>query len=150
MFNRAERIRMIREEWSQDVLPQPPKVEGWHFCWLSTTNSTDPIYKRIQRGYMPVKSAEVPAFGSQFMVNGGEFDGCISCNEMLLFKIPTEVFEDLMTIYHHDMPIEQEESIRESVEKAQQFDSNDRKLMEVEGDFNSLGRGNARSPSFIS
>lgn len=143
-----ERRRLLRNEWVQEVLPKPPEKEGWHRCWLSTTNSTDPIYKRIQRGYSPVKASEVPGFGAQFMAVGGEYDGCVSCNEMLLFQIPVQLYQDLMTIYHHDMPIEQEASIRESVSRRDEEDSNGRSLAQVEGDFNNLGRG-ASQPQFI-
>jgi len=145
-----ERRRMLRNEWVQEVLPTPPKVPGYHHCWLSTTNSTDPVYKRIQRGYVPVKASEVPGFGSQYTATGGEFDGCVACNEMLLFKIPVQLYNDLMTIYHHDMPNEQETSIRENVASNQERDSNGRRLAEIEGDFNNLGRGTGRQPQFIS
>lgn len=146
----AERRRMLRQEWVQEVLPTPPNLPGMHCCWLSTTNSTDPIYKRIQRGYVPVKATEVPSFGTQFTVKDGEFDGCISCNEMLLFKIPLELYNDLMTIYHHDLPMEQEQSIRDNLNSMNEQDSNGRRLSQVEGDFNNLGRGMSRNPSFIS
>ena len=88
----AERRRMLRQEWVQEVLPTPPKIPGFHCCWLSTTNSTDPVFKRIQRGYVPVKASEVPGFGTQFTVSGGEFDGCIACNEMLLFKVDEQLY----------------------------------------------------------
>jgi len=144
-----ERRRLLRNEWVQEVLPTPPKVEGFHHCWLSTTNSTDPVYKRIQRGYIPVKASEVPGFGTQYTAVGGEFDGCVTCNEMLLFKIPVQLYNDLMTIYHHDMPMEQEASIRENVNRKNDEDSNGRALAQVEGDFNNLGRGSNRMPSFI-
>lgn len=145
-----ERRRMLRQEWVQEVLPTPPKLEGMHCCWLSTTNSTDPIYKRVQRGYVPVRAAEVPGFGTQYTLTSGEFEGCVACNEMLLFKIPLELYNDLMTIYHHDMPMEQEASIRENVSNSDQEDSDGRRLLQIEGDFNKLGRGNSRTPSFIS
>ncbi len=149
-LNAAERRRLLRQEWIQEVLPTPPKISGYHCCWLSTTNSTDPIYKRVQRGYVPVKASEVPGFGAQFTATGGEFDGCVACNEMLLFKVPEEVYQDLMMIYHNDMPLEQEASIREAVEGKQEYDSNGRKLGEVEGNFGSLGRARAQPTSFIS
>lgn len=145
----AERRRMLRQEWVQEVLPTPPKLDGFHCCWLSTTNSTDPVYKRVQRGYVPVKASEVPGFGSQYTAQGGEFDGCVACNEMLLFKIPVQLYNDLMTIYHHEMPMEQEASIRENVNSNSEEDSNGRKLAEVEGDFANLGRGPSRAPTFI-
>ena len=95
----AERRRMLRQEWVQEVLPTPPKIPGFHCCWLSTTNSTDPVFKRIQRGYVPVKASEVPGFGTQFTVSGGEFDGCIACNEMLLFKVDEQLYKDLTDAY---------------------------------------------------
>lgn len=143
-----ERRRALRQEWVQEVLPTPPSLPGFHTCWLSTTNSTDPIYRRIQRGYVPVTKVEVPGFGSQYSVSGGEFDGCIACNEMLLFKIPNELYNDLMTIHHHDMPNEQEESIYERIRGNQERDSSGRNLVEVEGGFNNAGR-QVRTPTFV-
>ena len=71
-------------------------------------------------------------------------------SEMLLFKIPVQLYNDLMTIYHHDMPNEQETSIRDNVASNQERDSNGRRLAEIEGDFNNLGRGTGRQPQFIS
>lgn len=144
----SERRRMLRQNWVQEVLPTPPDVPGFHLCWLSTTNSTDPIHKRLQVGYQPVKITEVPGF-EQYKVDGGQFDGCVACNEMLLFKIPMDVYQDIMTIYHHDMPLEQEQAIRDRVVQNQEVDSNGRPLGIVEGDFNSMGRASARTPTFI-
>jgi hypothetical protein len=142
-----ERRRALRQDWIQEVLPTAPDMPGFHCCWLSTTNSTDPIYKRMQRGYMPVKATEIPGFGTQFMTKGGEFDGCISCNEMLLFKIDKQTFNDLMVIYHHDMPLEQEAAIRERVQSTQERDSDGKALGSVEGSFKTLGRSRG-TPTF--
>ena len=144
-----ERRKLLRKDWVQEVLPSPPVIAGFHCCWLSTTNSTDPVYKRIQRGYTPVKASEAPALGSQYMAQGGEFDGCVACNEMLLFKIPMQLYQDLMTIYHSDMPLEQEAAIRENINSRNQEDSNGRQLASVEGDFEKFGRSNSRNPTFI-
>jgi hypothetical protein len=144
-----QRRRALRQDWVQEILPSPPDLPGFHCCWLSTTNSTDPIYKRVQRGYVPVKASEVPGFGSQYLAQGGEFDGCVACNEMLLFKIDKQVYNDLMTIFHHDMPLEQEASIRERLEAgAADRDSSGRQLGSVEGDFDKFGRSRG-TPTFI-
>lgn len=143
----SERRRLLRQEWVQEVLPTPPEMPGFHLCWISTTNSTDPIHKRIQLGYTPVKAAEIPGF-DQYKVGGGQFDGCVACNEMLLFKLPMSVYQDLMMIYHHDMPLEQEQAIRERVQSAHEVDSNGRPLNTVEGDFDRLGRSAAPNPQF--
>lgn len=144
----AERRRLLRQEWVQEVLPTPPGIPGFHLCWVSTTNSTDPIHKRMQLGYQPVKISEVPGFDQYKVADGGQFDGCIACNEMLLFKLPQEVYQDLMMIYHNDVPAEQERSIYEQVTSQNEVDSNGRPLGIVEGDFASLGKAPARAPHF--
>lgn len=143
----SERRAALRRDWVQEVLPTPPEIPGFHLCWLSTTNSTDPIYKRIQRGYQPVRITEVPGFGSQFAATEGEFEGCVACSEMLLFKIEKETYQDLMAIYHHDIPNEQEGAIYDRVNASQEVDSGGRTLGIVEGDFNRLGR-NVPTPNF--
>lgn len=144
----AEERRMaMRKDWVQEILPTPPNMPGYHTCWLSTTNQSDPIYRRIQYGYEPVKATEMPGFGSHYQATDGQFAGCIACNEMLLFKIPSERYNDLMTIYHHDIPLEQEGAIYDRVQ-SNEVDSNGRPLGFVEGDYNSMGRSPVPTPTF--
>jgi hypothetical protein len=133
-----ERRKMLREELNQEILPKPPAVAGWHFCWLSTTNSTDPIYRRMRIGYVPVKAEELPGFSTQHQINGGEFDGCIRCNEMILFKIEEALYREIMLINHHEKPREEEEMIRDRAQKDEK-DSKGRPLVEAEG-FDVLGK----------
>lgn len=141
-----ERRRMIRSEWNNDVLPTPPAVDGWHFCWLSTTNSTDPIYKRMQKGYEPVRASDIPGF-AQYRVNQGEFEGCVACNEMLLFRIPEELYQEIMTVFHHERPMEEEEILRANAKQAvNERDSDGRDLGQAEG-YDSLAR-RVRTPQF--
>ena len=129
----AERRAMLRAEWQQEVLPTPPEVAGWHFCWLSTTNSSDPIYKRIQKGYELVKASEIPGW-KQYRVDEGEYADCIACNEMLLSKIPMDLYQDIMSYLHHELPMEEEEMLRANAQKAiEGQDSNGRPLGTVEG-----------------
>lgn len=145
-LNMEERRRMARSEWTQEVLPSPPKVPGWHYCWLSTTNAADPIYKRVQRGYEPVKVSEIPGF-AQYSVQQGEFEGCVACNEMVLFKIPEEVYQDIMSFFHYEKPMEDEQMLRNNATDAVNGqDSNGRELGHVEG-FDSLAR-QVRTPTF--
>lgn len=132
-----ERRQQLRSEWVQNVLPVPPAIPGHHLCWLSTTNSTDPIYKRLQLGYLLVKQAEVEGFEA-YSVSGGQYDGCVMCNEMLLAKVPLERYQDIMTVYHHDMPLEEESMLRESLTKGEE-DREGRALEEVEG-FDNIGK----------
>jgi hypothetical protein len=129
-----ERRRMWSEEWTQSALPKLPSLSGWHLCWLSTTNSYDSIDKRIRLGYVPVKSEELPGF-EDYRVKSGEHVGHISCNEMLLFKLPMDIFQEIMTYQHHDKPREEADKIRVQIESLQgQRDSNGKSLVNVEGE----------------
>ena len=129
-----ERRKMFSDEWTQSALPKLPEVPGWHLCWLSTTNSYDSIDKRIRLGYVPVKTEEIPGF-ENFRVKAGEHAGFIACNEMLLFKIPMEVYQDIMLHMHHEKPMEESEKIRVQLENLQGArDSSGRSLGRVEGE----------------
>jgi len=129
-----ERRRMFRSEWIQEALPTPPDIPGYHLCWLSTTNAYDPIHKRIRLGYEPVKAEELPGFDS-YKVKAGELTGFVACNEMVLYKMPEEIYQQLMAEVHHYAPQEEADKIRVQVEQLQSVrDSNGRRLGGVEGD----------------
>ena len=127
----SERRRMFRE-FSQEALPTPPQIPGWHFIWLSTTNQYDPIYKRQRMGYEPVKAEELPGY-ENFRVKSGEFEGLIAVNEMILFKIPQEIYQEIMEEYHHNMPLEEEDRLKANAVLGER-DSNGKQLGMVEGD----------------
>lgn len=146
IYSSEERRRMLRSEAMNTVLPNPPEIPGFHLCWLSTTNSTDPIYKRQRLGYVPVTPAEVKGFES-YAVSGGQYDGCVMCNEMILFKIPNEAYLDIMSLYHHDMPMEEESMLREKVQQGMDEEDRDgNRLGSVDGAFNHLGQ--SKRPQF--
>jgi hypothetical protein len=130
----AERRRMLNDEWTQSALPRLSPIDGWHLCWLSTTNTYDSIDKRMRLGYVPVKADEYPGY-EDYRVKSGEHVGYISCNEMLLFKIPLDIYQDVMLYQHHERPREEAEKIRVQVENLQgQRDSHGRPLLSVEGE----------------
>ncbi len=134
----SERRQLFRNEWTQEALPTPPELPGFHMCWLSSTNSYDPINKRIRMGYSPVKVTEVAGF-EHLGVKTGDYEGMIACNEMLLFKIPNEIYQEIMQEFHYHMPLEEEQRIKESA-ISNQRDSNGKTLGAVEGDgFNDFG-----------
>ena len=144
-----ERRKMWSEEWTQSALPKLPEMDGWHLCWLSTTNSYDSIDKRMRLGYVPVKADEMPGF-DDYRVKSGEHVGYISCNEMLLFKLPMDIYQEVMTHMHHDKPREEAEKIKVQMENLQgQRDSNGRPLLSVEGEgFGSIEQQPNRTPVF--
>jgi hypothetical protein len=113
-----ERRKMWSDEWTQSALPKLPDLPGWHLCWLSTTNSYDSIDKRIRLGYVPVTQDEMRGF-ENYRVKAGEHAGYIACNEMLLFKIPIDMYQDIMLQMHHEKPMEEAEKIRVQLESLQ-------------------------------
>ena len=128
-----ERRKMWKDEWTQSALPNAPDLPGWHVCWLSTTNSYDSIDKRIRLGYIPVKAEDVKGF-ENYRVKAGEHTGYIACNEMLLFKIPMDMYQEIMAHFHHDAPLEEANKIKMQAEQAVGRDSRGRALGQVEGE----------------
>ncbi len=136
-FSAPERRANFRDEWEQNALPTPPEVPGFHLCWLSTTNSYDPIHKRMRVGYEPVKAEDVKGFDT-YKVRSGEFEGFVACNEMLLFKIREELYQEMMAYFHHEKPLEEEQMLRDN--NALQ-DTNARGVASPDEDgFKSLGK----------
>jgi hypothetical protein len=128
-----ERRKMWKDEWTQSALPNAPTIPGWHVCWLSTTNSYDSIDKRIRLGYVPVLADDVKGF-ENYRVKAGEHTGHIACNEMLLFKIPMDVYQEIMAHFHHEAPLEEANKIRMQAENIQGRDSSGKRLGQVEGE----------------
>jgi hypothetical protein len=128
-----ERRKMWKEEWVQSALPPAPDLPGWHVCWLSTTNSYDSIDKRLRLGYTPVMADEVKGY-ENWRVKAGEHSGYVACNEMLLFKIPMETYQDIMAHFHHEAPLEEANKIKMQAESQVGRDSRGRSLGQVEGE----------------
>jgi hypothetical protein len=126
-----ERRKMWSDEWTQSALPKTPVIPGWHLCWLSTTNNYDTIDKRMRLGYVPVTADEIPGFDS-YRVKAGEHVGHVSCNEMLLFKLPMDVYQDVMAQMHYEAPREEVDRILSQAESAGAKDSSGRRLVQVE------------------
>lgn len=142
-----QRKLALRNEMNADILPNPntPPDPNWHYCWLSSTNQSDPIYKRLQLGYELVKASDLPKFALRNTVTSGEFEGCIAINEMILSRIPMELYQEIMKINHHERPMSEEEYLKANAAPDQK-DSSDTPLGIVEG-FESLGK-RVRAPTF--
>jgi hypothetical protein len=147
-ISKQERRKMWSDEWTQSALPKVPDIPGWHLCWLSTTNGYDSIDKRMRLGYVPVRADELPGFDN-YRVKAGEDVGFIACNEMRLYKLPMEVYQEVMTQMHHDAPNEESDKVQVQVEQLQgNRDSSGRSLGSVEGEgFGNLNR-NVPMPVF--
>ena len=147
-ISKQERRKMWSDEWTQSALPKVPDIPGWHLCWLSTTNGYDSIDKRMRLGYVPVKADELLGFDN-YRVKAGEDIGFIACNEMRLYKLPMEVYQEVMTQMHHEAPMEEADKVQVQIEQLQgNRDSSGRSLGSVEGEgFGNLNR-NVPTPVF--
>lgn len=105
-----ERMNRIRNEFVQEALPDVPAIPGFHLCWLSTTHSYDTIHRRMRLGYVLVRQSEVPGYQVGKM-NSGEDEDHVRCNEMILAKVPMEIYQMIMQEFHHDRPLREEEAI---------------------------------------
>ena len=138
---------MWSDEWTQSALPGVPDIPGFHLCWLSTTNSYDTIDKRIRLGYTPVLADELPGY-ENYRVKAGEHVGHIACNEMLLFKIPMDLYQRVMTHFHYQKPMEATQAIMERMEELQQgVDSSGHRLLKTEGEgFGNVAKSSVNRP----
>ena len=128
-----ERIEAFRDKWQNSALPELPAdaIPGMHLCWLSTTNTYDSIDKRMSLGYEPVKASELgKGFESLGKMNSGKFEGCVSCNEMVLFKIPEEIYQEVMRMFHLEDPLEHQRNITEQVRGAAETGKGGRSILE--------------------
>lgn len=110
-----DRLEMFRNQLFNHALPDLPDIPGYHMCWLTTQNPRDPIYRRIQLGYEPVKADEIPGM-AHASIKTGEYAGMIGVNEMIAFKLPLSLYERFMQEAHHDAPLREEDKLAEVAE----------------------------------
>ena len=110
----SERRDNYRRSFFQDRLPNLPAIDGYHVCWLSKSNPSDPLYSRFKMGYELIKLEELPGWETVTQVFG-DYPGCITVNEMLAAKIRLELYDDYMKISHHEQPLEQAGAINARV-----------------------------------
>jgi len=128
-----ERIEAFRDRWQNSALPDIPggTIPGFHLCWLSTTNNYDSIDKRMALGYEPVKAAELgKGFEALGKMSSGKFEGCVSCNEMVLFKLPEEIYQEVMRMMHLEDPLEHQRNITAAVRSTAQDGKGGRSILE--------------------
>jgi hypothetical protein len=93
---------------------------------------------------------EFPGFDN-YRVKAGEQTGFIACNEMILYKLPMEIYQEAMLQMHHELPMDEADKVRLQVEQLQGGgrDSNGKSLVNVEGEgFGEFDRNNVKIPVF--
>lgn len=109
-----ERVEEFRQQYFQSALPDIPKINGYHVCWLTTENPRDPIHARIRLGYEPIRAKDIAGW-DHASLKTGEWEGCIGVNEMIAFKLPLELYESYMYINHHEQPLSEEEKLSSQI-----------------------------------
>jgi hypothetical protein len=128
-----DRLEMFRAQLFNDALPDLPAIPGYHMCWLTTTNPRDPIHRRIQLGYEPIKAEEVPGM-AHASVKTGEYVGMIAVNEMLAFKLPMSLYQRFMQEAHYDAPLREEDKLAEVADSIRaQAEQSGGRLIEGDG-----------------
>jgi hypothetical protein len=130
-----ELAALLREDAMANALPTPPKIPGWHSCWLSTTNTYTPIQHYIRLGYVPVKPEEIPAW-QYLKQHSAQIGDTITCNEMVLYKVTDSAYQQIMKTVHHDKPNAEAERLKANVDmmKDEHRDSEGNQLIHEEGD----------------
>lgn len=128
---------ILRDDALANALPQPPAIPGWHQCWLSTTNQYTPVQHFIRLGYVPVKPEEVP--GWQYLKqHSAQMGDIVTCNEMVLYKIPEAAYQQIMKSLHHERPNAEAERLRANIDMMKEGgefrDSEGNSLVKEEGD----------------
>ena len=94
--------KFMEAEFTQTALPNPPALAGFHLVWLTTASQYDSIAKRQRLGYTPVRQSEMPGFDASNGQTLAGYDGHVTCNEMVLFKIPRRRYQQIMAFFHHN------------------------------------------------
>jgi hypothetical protein len=131
--SKRERAEAFRDKWQNSALPDLPGgiIPGFHLCWLSTTNNYDSIDKRVALGYEPVKASELgKGFEGLGKMSSGKFEGCVSCNEMVLFKLPEEIYQEVMRMMHLEDPLDHQRNITAAVRNTAQEGKGGRSVLE--------------------
>lgn len=110
-----ERLAEFRSSLYNNVLPNLPKIKGFHVCWLTTNNPADSIPSRMRLGYELIEPHEVPGFES-LSIKTGEYAGAIGVNEMIAAKLPLHLFQMYMAEAHHHAPLAEEQKLSDALD----------------------------------
>jgi hypothetical protein len=107
-------MEIFKAAHAQAVLPDIPPIPGFHDIWLASNNPRDSLQMRHRLGYRPVEPDDVKGF--EFVSDKGTHtDGLIRVNEMVAYKIPSELYQQYMRHNHHYAPAQEETKLTDTV-----------------------------------
>ena len=78
-----------------------------------------------------MKASELGAgFDALGKMTSGKFEGCVTCNEMVLFKLPEDVYQEVMRMLHLEDPLEHQRNITAQVRETAESRRGGRSLLE--------------------
>ena len=144
-----ERLEEFRAGFFKEVLPNLPRIPGFHTFWATLTNPRDSIPARLRMGYTFVTHDDVDLAGWHITTSEvGEHAGHIVVNEMVAMKLPLSLYERYMLEAHHHAPQREQDKLRSVIDQIkQQADQDGGKILEYEGMADLKER--RRAPSFL-
>lgn len=91
------------------ILPEIDLGPQWKTTWLEakTDFGKREIARRVSMGYTPVEIKEVPDYGIFERFRSlplAGWEGIVTANEMICFKIDIETYNQIMNYHHNDLP----------------------------------------------
>ena len=109
----ADRLEMFRASFAQAALPDIPPIPGFHVVWLASNNPRDSLAMRHRMGYAPITPEDVKGF--EFVSDkGNAADGLIRVNEMVAYKLPSELYQLYMRENHNNRPAQEETKLTDT------------------------------------
>jgi hypothetical protein len=107
--------QLIQSEYENSGLASPPPIPGFHLCWLTTSSQYDTIQRRQRVGYQPVMRSEMPGFDPSNGAALENYEGMVTCNELILHKIEVRRYQVMMNMFHHKKPLATESTILKAI-----------------------------------
>lgn len=126
-----ERVEMFLATQHQTVLPNLPTMDGWHVCWLTTSNPRDSIQWRLSIGYELVRVEDCPGWHGLGVTPDAA--GVVRVNEMVAARIPIRLYNKFENAVGHYMPLQEEEKLRANTNLMRQRAAQ-RNIQVIEGD----------------
>lgn len=129
-----------------NILPQPPKIEGYHTMWASTMNEQDLRMRLDVLGYTFVKLEECPHYHNH-TPRSAKIEGVVSYNELVAVKIKKGREQLLAKKFHHDAPLNSERAIKKKL--AEMMDYEGKRIgITMDQGTESLGQAPPKPPTF--
>lgn len=110
-----ERLELFLDTQHQTVLPNLPVMDGFHVCWLTTSNPRDTIPYRRSIGYQLLRLEDCPGYQG-YQAQDPRYADYITVNEMVAARIPLNLYNRMMFEVGHRQPLAEEEKLRSSTE----------------------------------